>query len=200
MKTKRTAIYARVSTTHQSLDNQLNELRLAAERHGWNVVAEFTDLGVSGAKGREARIGYDGLLKAIHRREVDHVAVFSACRIARSLSHMVGFMGEIEAKGVSLYLHTQGLDSSTIMGRAMLGMVSIMAEVERNLIVERVRAGIQRSTKKSGRRPMADERRAEIEDHLRRGNSIRSTSKLLKASPNKVTEIARSLRASPVSG
>jgi DNA invertase Pin-like site-specific DNA recombinase len=194
MKTKRTAIYARVSTTHQNLDNQLRELRLAAERHGWEVVAEFTDHGISGAKGREARAGFDGLLKAIHRREIDHIAVYSACRVARSLNHMVGFMTEIEAKGVSLYLHTQGLDSSTIMGRAMLGMVSIFAEVERNLLIERIKSGLQRTTKLSGRRPMSPERRAEIENHLRRGNSIRSTSKSLKASPNKVTEIARSLR------
>ena len=146
-KGKRVAIYARVSTTGQSVANQVHELQAAAERHGWTVVQVFTDAGISGAKGRDKRPAFDKLLKGVARREFDMVAAWSVDRLSRSLSDLVGVLSELHAKGVDLYLHTQGLDTSTPAGRAMFGMLGVFAEFERSIIQERVRSGLARARK-----------------------------------------------------
>ncbi len=150
-KGKRVAVYARVSTDGQTVDNQLAELRLVAARHGWDVVATYLDEGVSGAKGREKRPGFDALHKAIARREVDIVAAWSVDRLGRSLQDLVAFLGELHGKDVDLYLHVQGLDTSTPAGRAMFGMLGVFAEFERSMIQERVRAGLARARAKGKR-------------------------------------------------
>jgi DNA invertase Pin-like site-specific DNA recombinase len=105
------------------------------------VVATFEDAGISGAAGRERRPGYDALLRAVARREVDMAAAWSVDRLGRSLPDLVAFLGEIEAKGVDLYLHQQGLDTSTPSGRAMFGLLSVFAEFERAMIRERILRG-----------------------------------------------------------
>lgn len=92
---KRVALYLRVSTSGQTVENQRRELQAIAERHGWQVVAEFADEGVSGAKGRERRPGYDRLLKGVARREFDQVAAWSVDRLGRSLQDLVAFLGEL---------------------------------------------------------------------------------------------------------
>ncbi len=153
---KRVAIYARVSTDGQSVDNQLRELTTVAGRHGWEVAATYTDEGVSGAKGRERRPGFDALCGAVARRAVDVVAAWSVDRLGRSLQDLVAFLGELRAKGVDLYLHVQGLDTSTPAGRAMFQMLGVFSEFERAMIQERVRAGLARaraSGKRLGRPP-----------------------------------------------
>ena len=93
-KAKRVAIYARVSTDGQTVDNQLAELGQVAERHGWDVVCTHVDEGVSGAKGRDRRPGFDALCTAVARREVDMVAAWSVDRLGRSLRDLVTFLGE----------------------------------------------------------------------------------------------------------
>ena len=142
---KRVAIYARVSTDGQTVDNQLGELQQVAERHGWRVVATFTDKGISGAKGRDQRPALDKLLQGIARRDFDMVAAWSVDRLGRSLQHLVEFLGELKAKTVDLYLHQQGLDTSTPAGRAMFQMLGVFSEFERAMIQERVRSGIARA-------------------------------------------------------
>ncbi len=101
-RSKRAAIYARVSTDGQTTDNQLQELRAVAERMGWEIVHEFIDNGVSGAKGRDQRPKFDAICKAAVRREFDVVMAWSVDRLGRSLQHLVQFLGEIHAKGVDL--------------------------------------------------------------------------------------------------
>ncbi len=145
MTKKRVAIYARVSTDGQTVENQTRELRAVARRHGWKIVETFTDNGVSGAKGRAQRPGYDRLCQAVTRREVDLVACWSVCRLGRSLQHLVTFLGELQAKGCDLYLHVQGLDTSTPSGRAMFAMLSVFSEFERSMVSERTRAGMRRA-------------------------------------------------------
>ncbi|TDJ62803.1 MAG: recombinase family protein, partial [Proteobacteria bacterium] len=109
---KRVAIYARVSTNGQTVTNQLRELRQVAKHQSWKVVAEFIDRGVSGAKGRAQRPQFDKLCQAATRREIDLIMSWSVDRLGRSLQHLVTFLGEIHAKGVDLYLHQQGVDTS----------------------------------------------------------------------------------------
>jgi DNA invertase Pin-like site-specific DNA recombinase len=145
MKNIRVAIYTRVSTDGQTVDNQLLELQSVAERHGWEVVEVFSDNGVSGAKGRENRAAYDALCKAAIRREFDVIMAWSVDRLGRSLRHLVDFLGEIHAKDVDLYLHQQGIDTTTPAGKAMFQMCGVFAEFERAMIQERVKAGLRRA-------------------------------------------------------
>ena len=139
---KRVALYLRVSTTDQTTDLQRKELLEVAERAGWNVVAVFADEGVSGSKGRDKRPQFDALLKAVAQRKVDMVAAWSVDRLGRSLQHLVGTLGDLRASGVDLYLHKQALDTSTPSGRAMFQMLGVFSEFEREMICERVRAGM----------------------------------------------------------
>ena len=118
---------------------------LAAERHGWAVGAVFEDAGISGAKGRKDRPGLDAVLRAVARREVDLVMAWSVDRLGRSLVDLLATLQDLHAKEVDLYLHQQGLDTSTPSGRAMFGMMGVFAEFERSMIQERVKAGLARA-------------------------------------------------------
>jgi DNA invertase Pin-like site-specific DNA recombinase len=162
---KRVAIYVRVSTTEQNTRNQRRELKAVADRHGWEVIAAYEDPGISGAKGRDARPGLDALLKGVARREFDMVAAWSVDRLGRSLCDLLDILKELHAKNVDLYLHQQGLDTSTRSGRAMYQMMGVFAEFERSMIRERVMAGLARAREegvKLGRRRIedADKRKA----------------------------------------
>ena len=192
---KKVAIYARVSTDSQTVENQLQELHAVAQRNGWIVVSVHTDEGISGAKGRDKRPGYDALLTGVARKDYEMIACWSVDRLGRSLPHLVAFLGDIQAKGVDLYLHQQGLDTSTPSGRAMFGMLGVFAEFERSMIRERVMAGLRRTSKKSGRKPMANDRAEAIKRSLRDGVGIRGTARLHKASTTTVTKIAREIIA-----
>lgn len=178
--TKRIALYTRVSQDTQTTENQRRELMAVAERLGWEVVAEFTDHGISGSKGRDKRPGYDALMKAVARREIDMVASWAVDRLGRSLQNLVTFLTEINAKGVDLYLHQQALDTSTPSGRAMFGMLSVFADFEREMIISRIKAGLARSTKRSGRPPLDAEKVERIKRSLTKGVSINATAKKLK--------------------
>lgn len=180
--TKRVAIYTRVSTNDgkQTTDNQLRDLHMMAERMGWTVVAHYTDEGVSGARGRDKRPGLDAMLKAITRREFDMVAAWSVCRLGRSLQHLVALLGDLDARRVDLYLHVQALDTSTPSGKAMFGMLGVFAEFERSMISERVKSGLARSTKKSGRPPLDPDKAERIRRSLTQGTSINATAKALR--------------------
>lgn len=144
-RTKRVALYLRVSTSGQTVRNQQRELEAVAERHGWQVVAVFKDEGISGSKGRDERPGLDKLLSAVARKEFDLVASWSVDRIGRSLIDLVGTLQELHAKHVDLYLHQQGIDTTTPSGKAMFQMMGVFAEFERSMLRERVMAGLARA-------------------------------------------------------
>lgn len=174
---KRVALYARVSTSGQTVANQLRELRAVARRHGWNIVATYKDEGISGAKGRDMRPAFDAMCKGITRREFDLVAAWSVDRLGRSLKDLVDFMTELHGKGVGLYLHQQGLDSTTSAGRAMFGMLSVFAEFERAIIQERIHAGLARARKQGkrlGRPPAKPAILAKVRAARAAGRSIRA--------------------------
>src|SRR6476646_5862057 len=165
-KAKTVALYARVFTDTPTTENQLRELHAAIARHGWTIVAEYVDRGVSGAKGRKDRPRFDALLHAVARKEFDMIAAWSVDRLGRSLQDLVGFLGDLQSKKVDLYLHQQALDTSTPSGKAMFGMLGVFAEFERSIIQERVKAGLARalSKVKTLRRPRTD---SVIENRIR---------------------------------
>jgi len=151
---KRVAIYLRVSTSKQETSNQR---RAVAARSGWQIVNVFEDAGISGAKGRDQRPGLDAMMKAVNAREFDLVAAWSVDRLGRSLTDLLATLQGLHEKGVDLFLHQQGLDTSTTSGRAMFQMLGVFAEFERGIIRERVNAGLARARAngtKLGRRPV----------------------------------------------
>ena len=182
MKTRRAAIYARVSTDNQTTENQIGELRTHAKRMGWEVVREYVDQGISGAKRREQRPAYDQMLKDAARKEFDVIAAWSVDRLGRSLQDLVVFLGEIHGKRIDLYLHQQGLDTTTPAGKALFQMCGVFAEFERAMIVERVNAGLARARaqgKQLGR--------------PRVGAAIESKVRKLRAKQHGIMRIAKSL-------
>jgi DNA invertase Pin-like site-specific DNA recombinase len=172
----RVAIYARVSTGEQTTENQRRELARVAAQRGWEVVEIYDDNGVSGARGREYRRQFDRLLKDATRGKFDLVAAWSVDRLGRSLVDLVGFLKEIHAVGVGLYLHVQAIDTTTPAGRAMFQMMGVFAEFERAMIVERVKAGMQRARaegKHIGRRPAHTDKLSHIRRYATQGLSKR---------------------------
>jgi len=173
---KTVALYLRVSTDGQSVENQRLALQEAAVRHRWRVVAEFVDRGISGAKGRDQRPGFDRLLTGIARREFDVVAAWSVDRLGRSLQDLIAFLGEMHAKEVDLYLHQQGLDTSTPAGKALFQMLGVFGEFERAMIRERVNAGLARARAKGvqlGRPRVPEDVEVAIRTGLASGIGIR---------------------------
>lgn len=172
----RAAIYARVSTDGQATENQMQALRESAALRGWDVVAVHVDQGVSGSKGREARPEFDRLLRGATQRGFDVVMAWSVDRLGRSLQDLVSFLGDLQGAGVDLYLHQQGVDTTTPSGRAMFQMLGVFAEFERSLIQERVRAGLARARaqgKTLGRPRVALEVEGRIRAAKARGLGVR---------------------------
>jgi DNA invertase Pin-like site-specific DNA recombinase len=145
---KRIAVYLRVSTSKQETSNQRRELEAVAKRSGWKIVKVYEDAGISGAKGRDGRPGLDALLKALNAKEFDMVATWSVDRLGRSLTDLLSILQCLRDKRVDLFLHQQGLDTSTTAGKAMFQMLGVFAEFERGIIKERVNAGLARAREK----------------------------------------------------
>lgn len=141
--TKRAAIYARVSTADQSPQMQLDALREYAQRRGLEVVAEYCDHGVSGTKARRPEL--DRLMDASRKRRHDLVLVYRFDRMARSTTHLLRVLEEFEGLGIQFISFAENLDTSTPMGRAMFTIIGALAELERNLIVERSTEGQRRA-------------------------------------------------------
>src|ERR1700723_3690365 len=170
---KRIAIYLRVSTSKQETSNQRRELEAVAKRSGWETVKVYGDVGISGAKGRDKRPGLDAMMKAVNAKEFDMVASWSVDRLGRSLTDLLAILQALHDKGVDLFLHQQGLDTSTTAGRAMFQMLGVFAEFERGIIRERVNAGLARARAngtKLGRRPVKPAVEARIRQLRARGH------------------------------
>jgi len=142
---RKAVVYLRVSTLDQTTANQERELRAVAERMGCDIVKVYKDHGVSGAKGRDKRPQFDAMCKDAARRQFDMVMAWSVDRLGRSLQDLVGFLSDIHALKIDLYLHQQGIDTATPVGKAMFQMMGVFAEFERAMIQERVRAGLARA-------------------------------------------------------
>lgn len=170
----RAAIYARVSTANNGQDPtmQTRELREYCDRRGWDVVGEYVDT-ASGAK--DSRPELNRLLTDVHRRKCDAVLVWKLDRWGRSLRHLVNSLAELEARGVAFVSLRDNLDLSTPAGRLMFQVIGAMAEFERALIAERVKAGM-RNARAKGRRigrpahvPLTDQLKGQIAGAYRHG-------------------------------
>ena len=193
---KRCGIYLRVSQDSQTTANQFHILQEVAERSGWTIVEVFEDQGISGAKGRDKRPGYDALMKAVHRREIDMVAAFAVDRLGRSLNDLVAFLSDIQARGCDLYLHQQSVDTSTPSGRMLFGLLSVFSEFERELVRARVNASLDRARARGvrlGRPPIAPIDLEPVRKRLQKGQSIRVIAKATGFSTAPVQRVKRSM-------
>src|SRR6266851_5263721 len=170
---KRAALYLRVSTLDQTTVNQERELREVTSRIGCKIVKVYKDHGISGAKGRDKRPAFDALCRDATQRRFDLVMAWSVDRLGRSLQDLIGFLSELHALGIDLFLHQQGLDTTTPAGKAMFQMMGVFAEFERSMIQERVRAGLARAKaegKQLGRPKIADKTERAVQAALKKRN------------------------------
>src|SRR5438105_12180981 len=143
--TRRAALYVRVSTDAQTVENQIRELRQVARRRGWDIVEVYSDAGISGAKRSNGRPGLDSMLKDASRRKFDIVMAWAIDRLGRSLSDLLDTIQHLEACGVDLYLDQQAIDTTTPMGKLVFQLTGAFAEFERTMIRQRVKAGLKRA-------------------------------------------------------
>ena len=190
---RRAILYARISTNdgRQSLRNQIDELVAVSHRAGWHVGDVLTDE-MSGMKGPKQRPGFQRLLDAMTRREAEVVAAWSIDRISRSISDFVSFVQHAQSCSTTIYLHQQNVDSSTPTGYALLSLCSVLSQLERALLVERVRAGLNRARaegKRLGRPMIAADLADQVRTELRRGLGVRATSRIVGVSTWTVARI-----------
>jgi DNA invertase Pin-like site-specific DNA recombinase len=194
---KRAVLYLRVSTLDQTTANQERELREVAARMGCDIIKVYKDHGISGAKGREKRPAFDALCRDAAQRKFDVVMAWSVDRLGRSLQDLVAFLSELHALRIDLFLHQQGLDTTTPAGKAMFQMMGVFAEFERAMIQERVRAGLARARsegKRLGRPPIS----ADLEKAIRaalnkpgRTEGVRKIAARFGVDPGTVQRISR---------
>lgn len=194
-------IYVRVSTADKGQDPelQLRPLRDYAKARGWEA-KEYIDVGESGSK--DHRPGLDGLMEDTRKRRIDGILVWKLDRLARSLKSLLTMLDELRALGVQFVSYTENLDFSTPAGRAMTSLIGTFAEFERDLIRERVRAGMENARRK-GKRPGPRSKFATADlctlRRMRgRGMSIRAIAKEMGVSPALVHKSLQHLEVLPV--
>jgi DNA invertase Pin-like site-specific DNA recombinase len=195
---KRAVLYLRVSTLDQTTANQERELRDVASRIGCEIIKVYKDHGISGAKGRDKRPAFDALCRDATRRRFELVMAWSVDRLGRSLQDLISFLSELHALGIDLFLHQQGLDTTTPSGKAMFQMLGVFAEFERAMIQERVRAGLARARaegKQLGRPKIAErtERAVRIALKKRNRQGLRKIASALRVGVGTVQRISREL-------
>lgn len=188
---KKAAIYARVSTPDQHLENQILDLRKLAAQRGFEVVKEYCDRGISGSKAK--RPGLDALLADARRGEFSLVLVAAFDRIARSTKNFLEIVDELNELGIEFISAREAIDTSGPMGRMFLTMVGSIAELERSLIVERIKAGMRRARiegRRLGRAPLDVNRDALVRDRLA-GMSLTDVAKKYRISRASVVRVVR---------
>jgi DNA invertase Pin-like site-specific DNA recombinase len=174
------AIYVRVSTQHQTTENQLVELHEVCDRNDWEIVEEYNET-ISGTKGINERTELNRLLIDAGRKKFDKVVVWSVDRVGRSMKHLVTVLSQLKDLGCDIYSYKQAIDTSTTMGSSFFHMVGIFAELENNMRKERQKIGIRRALEngaKFGRKTKLDEATiSTISDMRKQGQSIRKIAK-----------------------
>ena len=188
---KKAAIYARVSTPDQHLEAQLYDLRDLAAKRDYTVIREFEDRGVSGSKSKRA--GLDAMLSSARRREFDVLLVAAFDRIARSTKNFLEIVDELNELGIEFVSAREAIDTSGPMGRMFIALVGSIAELERSLITERIKAGMRRVRLEGGRlgrAPLNIDHDALVHDRLA-GMSLTSVGKKYGVSRASVVRFVR---------
>lgn len=191
---KRCAIYARVSTPEQRIDNQLLDLRQFALQRGYEVACEYTDVGVSGSKAR--RPGLDLMLKEARKRKFAVVIVAAFDRVARSTKHFLAVVDELDGLGIEFVSRRENIATDGAMGRLFLTIISSIAELEADLIKERIRAGMRRRKLEGlrvGRQPLDIDHESLVQDRLA-GMSLTDVAKKYGVSRASVVRFVRQAR------
>jgi DNA invertase Pin-like site-specific DNA recombinase len=174
---KRAAVYVRVSTIDQHPESQTLDLKQFAAQRGFQIVQEYTDHGFSGTKAR--RPALDQLMEDARRHKFDVLMVWSIDRLARSTKHLLQTLDELNGLGIQFLSQREAIDTEGPLGRAIVVIVSAMAELERCVIIERVRAGMRRAKlegRRIGRAPLQVNRTALLRDR-ERGLSLNQLAK-----------------------
>jgi DNA invertase Pin-like site-specific DNA recombinase len=194
--TKRAALYVRVSTDAQTVENQIRELRQVGKRRGWDVMEAYSDAGISGTKGRNGRPGLDSMLKDASRRKFDVVMAWAIDRLGRSLSDLLDTIQHLEACGVDLYLDQQAIDTTTPMGKLVFQLTGAFAEFERTMIRQRIKTGLKRAVAqgvKLGRPKIDSATERKVRNHLAKGMGILKVARSLGIGTGTVQRIAKEL-------
>lgn len=197
---KRAALYLRVSTLDQHPENQQLDLRKLARQREWEIVNEYCDHGISGVRTR--RPALDQLLEDTRRGQFDVLLVWSCDRLARSVKHFLEVLDELNRLHIEFASYRENLDTGGALGRAVVIIISAIAELERNLIVERVRAGMRRAKLEGrhiGRRPAQVDRAAVLRDRAR-GDSLSTIAKAHRVSRTLVSAILKQEKQSGQKG
>ena len=187
---KRCVIYMRVSTVDQHPETQLHDLRLMAQQRGYDLVGEYTDR-ITGTKAK--RPGLDDLLRAARRGCFDVVLVWASDRLARSVRHFLEVLDELNHLGIEYVSFRENIDTGGPLGRAVVIIIGAIAELERNLIVERVRAGMRRAKlegRQIGRKPLDVDRDAVLR-HRARGQSLTQIAQSFQISRASVSRLVK---------
>jgi DNA invertase Pin-like site-specific DNA recombinase len=189
MKTKRVALYARVSTKGQTVENQLLDLRRYALSRGWEIAGEYKDEGISGTK--DNRPALSELMNAARKRKVDAILVWKLDRFARSTRHLVNALDELRGLGVDFASYQENMDTTTAAGKLLFDIMAALAEFERSVIVERVHAGLRRARANGKRlgRPTLNLDGKKARQMKEAGLSVRRIAKELGASKSLVASL-----------
>ena len=186
---KRAALYARVSTSDQNCDTQVLDLRQLAEQRGSAITETYIDHGISGARAK--RPGLDQLMADARRGKVDVLLIWSFDRLARSVRHLIEVLDELSKLGIEFISFREAIDTSAALGRALIVIIGAIGELERNLIIERVRAGMRRARLEGrhiGRRPLELDREAIVRDRGR-GLSLGELARTYRASRTTIRRV-----------
>jgi len=192
---KRVAIYARVSTTDQTCDNQLRDLRDYCRARGWSDVREFIDTGVSGTK--ERRPALDKMMAEVNARRVDVVVVAAFDRLGRSVRHLVEALELFRHLNVEFISLREQIDTGSALGQAVFTIIAAIAQLERSLIVERVKSGLRRARAEGKRlgRPRLQVSEHQLRIVVNQKLPVRAASKLLGVSPSSYLRLVRQQHA-----
>jgi DNA invertase Pin-like site-specific DNA recombinase len=194
----RVGIYLRVSTGKQTVENQRLDLMRVAEQRGWDVVEEYVDEGISGAKGREQRPQLDRMLKDASRGKLDLIAAWALDRLGRSSLHLAQIADQLRAENVGLYFYRDSIDTSTAAGRMVYTILGAIAESERERIKERIQSGLARARKQGKHLGRPGTRVADFDKRVRelhqQGVGIAGIKRQLKVGVRRINAVLNTAR------
>jgi DNA invertase Pin-like site-specific DNA recombinase len=196
--TKRAVIYIRTSTSKQHGEAQEKALDALVENSGYVLVEKIKDIGVSGTRKGRSRKGFTQLMEMVNRRECDVVCVYSVDRIGRKMADVVSLVQELDDKGVGIIIHKNAIDTTTTMGRHIVGFFALVAEIERDFITARVRDGMENARakgKKIGRPKMSNEKIEQIIEMRRQGKGMNFIAKQLGVGNSQVVRVCKEMTA-----